>query len=129
MADHARDTIAPDALGPEQRVDLVIGLDEATDDLERLVRHLEPCGMANPAPVFAVRGVRFADPARVGNGHLRGFLTDGRVRLCAIGFGWADRVPWLGAGLVDAAFRLERNEYRGQSTLQARLLALVPHAR
>ncbi len=127
FAEHARGALPPEALGPEQRVDLLIALADATDELERLVRHLEPCGMQNPAPVFGVRGVRFAEPARVGNGHLRGILTDGTARLCAIGFGWADRVPWLGAGPVDAAFRLERNEYRGQSTLQARLLALLPH--
>lgn len=127
FVEHARGTLAPGALGPEQRVDLLLSLADATDQLEQLCRHLEPCGMGNPAPVFAVRGVRFADPSRVGNGHLRGFLTDDGSRLCAIGFGWADRVPWLGTGLVDAAFRLERNEYRGQTTLQARLLALLPH--
>jgi hypothetical protein len=37
-------------------------------------------------------------------------------------------VPWLGEGLVDAAFRLESNEWNGHSTLQARLCALSPHA-
>ena len=128
FVEHARGTLAPEAIGPEQRVDLLVGLADVTDELEQLCRHLEPCGMKNPAPVFGVRGVSFAEPARVGNGHLRGILTDGATRLCAIGFGWADRVPWLGAAPVDAAFRLERNEYRGQSTLQARLLALLPHA-
>ena len=125
---HARGMLAPEAIGPEQRVDILVSLSDVTDELEQLCRHLEPCGMKNPAPVFGVRGVRFADAARVGNGHLRGMLTDGASRLCAIGFGWADRVPWLGSGPVDAAFRLERNEYRGETTLQARLLALLPHA-
>ena len=127
FVEHARETLAPGALGPEQRVDLLLTLADANDHLEQLCRHLEPCGMKNPAPVFGVRGVRFADATRVGNGHLRGFLTDGSTRLYAIGFGWADRVPWLANGLVDAAFRLERNEFRGTSTLQARLLALLPH--
>jgi hypothetical protein len=75
-----------------------------------------------------VRGVRFAGRARVGNGHLKGALDDGKSRLPVIGFQWADRVSWLGDGLVDAAFRLECNEWRGQSTLQARLCALSPHA-
>ena len=39
----------------------------------------------------------------------------------------ADRVPWLADGLVDAAFRIETNEWNGTSTLQARLCALSPH--
>jgi hypothetical protein len=30
---------------------------------------------------------------------------------------------------VDAAFRIETNEFRGTTTLQARLKTLAPHAR
>jgi single-stranded-DNA-specific exonuclease len=124
----ARDLLRPDDLGPEQRVDLEIGLAEATYDLERLCRYLEPCGAGNASPVFGVRGVRFAGRARVGNGHLKGALDDGTTRLPVIGFQWADRASWLGDGLVDVAFRLECNEWNGQSRLQARLCALSPHA-
>lgn len=117
-----------ESLGPEQRVDLEIGLSEANDDLERLCRHLEPCGMGNPGPVFGVRGVAVRDFGRVGTGHLRATLEGAGQRLPAIGFHLADRVPWLGtARQVDAAFRLERNEYRGASTLQARLVTIAPH--
>jgi len=124
----ARDLLRPDDLGPEQRVDLEIGLAEATYDLERLCRYLEPCGAGNASPVFGVRGVRFAGRSRVGNGHLKGQLDDGTARLPVIGFQWADRATWLGDGLVDVAFRLECNEWNGQTRLQARLCALSPHA-
>ncbi len=124
----ARETLNPEDLGPEQRVDLEIGLHEATRDLERLCRYLEPCGTGNASPVFGVRGVRFAGRTRVGNGHLKGILDDGRSRLTAIGFQWADRVPWMGDGPIDAAFRLECDDWNGQSYLQARLCALSPHA-
>jgi hypothetical protein len=37
-------------------------------------------------------------------------------------------VPWLTDGPVDAAFRLEVNEWNGQMSLQARLCALGPAA-
>ena len=127
FAEAVRRHLTPEQLGPEQRVDLVIGLDEATDELERLCRYLEPCGTGNPGPVFGVRGVRFTGVSRVGNGHLKGFLEHDGARIPVIGFQWADRVPWLAAtSLVDAAFRLERNEWNGRSTLQARLVALTP---
>ncbi len=124
----AREALGPDDLGPEQRVDLELRLHEANRELERMCRHLEPCGAGNASPVFGVRGVRFIGRARVGNGHLKGTLDDGTTRLSAIGFQWADRVPWLGEGLVDAAFRLESDEWNGHSTLQARLCALSPHS-
>ena len=123
----AREALAPEDLGPEQRVDLELVLAEATSELERLSRYLEPCGSGNASPVFGVRGVRFTGRSRVGNGHLKGVLDDGTARLPAIGFQWADRVPWLADGLVDAAFRLEPNEWNGHTTLQARLCALSPH--
>ena len=124
----ARELLGPDDLGPEQRVDLEIPLSQANRELERMCRHLEPCGAGNASPVFGVRGVRFTGRSRVGQGHLKGMLDDGTSRLSAIGFQWADRVPWLGEGPVDAAFRLESNEWNGHSTLQARLCALTPAA-
>ena len=71
-----------------------------------------------------------AGHGRVGGNHLKGTLDDGASRLAAIGFQWADRVPWLDAsgGPIDAAFRVERNDWNGTSTLQARLVALSPCA-
>jgi single-stranded-DNA-specific exonuclease len=122
-------TLSVEDLGPEQRVDLEIDLSGATDDLERLVSHLEPCGMGNPAPVFGVRAASFAEWQTVGRNHLKGSLRQGSQRLPAIGFQMADRTrTFVGRGPVDAAFRLERNDFRGVSSLQARLLALAPHA-
>lgn len=127
FGDVARQTLGPDDLGPEQRVDLEVGLHEVTRELERLCRYLEPCGQGNPSPVFGVRGVRFLNRSIVGNGHLKGVLDDGTSRVWAIGFQWADRVPWLDDGLVDVAFRIECDEWNGLSSLQARLCALSPH--
>jgi single-stranded-DNA-specific exonuclease len=119
----------PSDLGPEQRVDLEIGLGDATADLERLCRHLEPCGMGNPGPVFLTRGAQLVDRSFVGQAgeHLRGVLQDGAGGLPVIGFQFADRVEWLNLDPVDAAFRLERHEFRGQSYLQAKLVAMAPH--
>jgi len=85
--------------------------------------------MGNPGPVFLSRGAELINWSFVGQtgGHLKGYLKDGRGGLAAIGFQFADRVGWLDGNPVDAAFRLERNEFRGQATLQAKLLGLAPH--
>jgi hypothetical protein len=62
-------------------------------------------------------------------------LEQGSSRLDMIGFQWWDRIPWFDhvAGartgvMVDAAFRLEQNEYQGQVSLQARLVGLAAAA-
>jgi single-stranded-DNA-specific exonuclease len=123
----AGELLTPDDLAPCQRVDLELPLASVSEDLERLMRHLEPCGAGNPAPVFGVRNARAVGPRRVGANHLRFTLDDGSGVLPAIGFRWADVVPqdWLGQPL-DVAFRLERDEWRGRVTLQARVACLAP---
>lgn len=133
FAEVARQTLRPEDLAPEQRIDLVVPLAELTLDFERLCRHLEPCGMGNPGPVFGIRGARLGRPRKVGSNHLKGTLEQGTSRLEMIGFQWWDRIPWFDhatAGrdgvAVDAAFRLEQNEWQGQLSLQARLVALSP---
>lgn len=123
----ALDRLGPTDLGPEQRVDIEIPLAEASNDLERLIRHLEPCGMGNPAPVFGVRGVGLTRRQTVGTNHLRGMLEAADGSIGAIGFQLADRLATLGNGPVDAAFRLEQNEFRGLTSLQARLLSVTAH--
>jgi single-stranded-DNA-specific exonuclease len=119
--------LGPDDLAPAQHVDLELPLRLVSEELERVIRYLEPCGPGNPAPVFGVRGARAVSAKRVGTNHLRFVLDDGSGLLPAIGFRWADAVPhaWLGQPL-DVAFRLERNEWQGRSTLQARVAALAP---
>lgn len=125
----ARAELTPDDLVPTQRVDVVVRLENMDVAFERLLRHLEPCGPGNPTPVFGLAGAVPRDPQTVGTNHLRLVLDDGGERIKAIGFGWADRAdPSWWRGQVDAAFRLERDDWRGEERLQARLVQLKPTA-
>lgn len=121
----ARDRLPVAALGLVQRVDLELTADQVSDELERLGRHLEPCGPGNPAPVFGVREVHLDGARTVGSNHLKATITGARTRLDAIAFDWADRAAGLLGSAVDVAFRLERNEWQGRSTLQARVVAVA----
>ncbi len=125
----ARARLTPEDLVPELRVDLELPIEEVTEDLEAMLRHFEPHGMGNAAPVLVARDVELgATPKRVGEDGVRLKLrrADGR-ELDAIGWGLAQRAEGLLPGMrVDAAFRLERDEFRGVSRLQARLADVVP---
>ena len=125
FAEVGRKHLAPDDLGPRQRIDLELGLADATLELEKLCRHLEPTGLGNAGPVFGSRSVLWGGARVVGSGHLKGTLTAGGAKLDAIAFGWADRAPNLAAP-VDVAFRLEENTFNGRTTLQARVVAISP---
>ena len=123
----AGELLGPTDLVPAQRVDLELPLRLVSDDLENLIRYLEPCGAGNPAPVFGVRGARAVGAKRVGSNHLRFLLDDESGVLPAIAFQWADAIPdqWL-AERLDVAFRLERDEWQGRATLQARVACMAP---
>jgi len=123
----ARARLAPDDLVPRRRIDAVVRLGDLSLDLERLLRHLEPCGAGNPTPVFGVTGATVREARPVGANHLRLLLQDDAGRIPAIGFDWADRVdPAWWRAPVDVAFQLQQNEWRGDVSLQARIVDVRP---
>ncbi len=121
----ARSRLSDEDLIPTQRIDLVTQVDALDDKLERLIAHLEPCGAGNPAPVFGVRNVLAKDVKTVGANHLKFSMRDGTGSIPAIAFGWSGRVTegWWREP-VDIALRLDRNEWRGTSSLQARVVQI-----
>ena len=125
--DVATTQLTKEVLVNTQRVDVKMSVGQFDTGLEHLLRHMEPCGFGNPAPVFAVTGVRAGDARTVGQNHLKFVMRDKPHKLDAIGFNLADRIPgdWLDSE-VDVAFRLEENEYRGVVSLQARVLDMRP---
>lgn len=123
----ARERLTPDDLVPELHVDLEVRLNEITDDLEALLRHFEPFGVANPAPVLAARGVTITGQPRVvgQGGHLKFVVTADDARLELIGFGQGELAADLAPGArVDVAFRLERDVWNGDARLVGRLADL-----
>lgn len=119
----ARARLCEADLVPELRVDLDIPLDGVGDELERLVRHFEPFGMGNPAPVFRTIGARLSTaPRRIGTDGMRLTFDIPGGTLEAIGWGLASRAATLDVSRpVDLAFRVERDEYRGVSRLQLKV--------
>ena len=120
----ARQRLTADDLVRELRVDLELPLTEATEDLERLMRHLEPFGIGNPAPLFTASGVRVAAGAtRIGADGVKVMMEAPQGKMEAVGWGLAERASELTTGaMLDLAYKLERNEFRGRSNLQLGLV-------
>jgi single-stranded-DNA-specific exonuclease len=119
-----------DDLAGHVRVDLELPMQEATETLETLLRYFEPFGVGNPSPLFLSRGVRLAGSARtVGRDGLKLSFEAGSRTLPALGWGMAERSADLAtAQALDVVYRLERDEYRGVTSLQARLVDFAPAA-
>ena len=123
----ALERLAPADLIPELRIDAELGLAEANAELEAMLRHFEPFGVGNASPLLVSRGVRLASrPRALGKGEgVRVRLEQDGAALEAVAWGFASRLAGLREGaVVDVAYRLERDEYRGESTLQAKLADL-----
>lgn len=78
---------------------------------------LQPFGNSNPQPVFVGRHVELSSPPfKMKNHHLRLSLRQGQHEKSAVFFGGGERdlptPPW------DIAFTIDRNTFRGNTTLQ-----------
>jgi single-stranded-DNA-specific exonuclease len=119
----ARERLTKEDLTPELRVDLEVPLGDANDSLERLLRHFEPFGIGNPAPLLATRGIRLASTPRViGQNGLKFALRDEATELEGVWWGVSHRAAeWRATQVVDVAYRLERDLWKDTSRLVARL--------
>ena len=102
-------TLEPDLELPEEMISLGF-----LSELESLA----PFGMENPEPLFVSKGLRVVSKKLVGKDHLK--LVLGEQRLSAIAFGKGDLIDEL-PEQIDVAYRLERNIFRGQTSLQLRI--------
>ncbi len=122
----ARERLRPEDLVPELRIDAELPLEAVDEALERVLRRFEPFGVGNPAPLLCASRVAVsAPPRRIGSDGVRFSVEAGAGSLDAIGWGLADRAGALDPRHpVDLLFRLERDDYRGQSRLQLKVADL-----
>jgi single-stranded-DNA-specific exonuclease len=127
------ETIPPELLTPEQRIDALINLTDITPKLMRILKQFAPFGPGNMAPVFMAKDVQDTGYAKgVGEAEKHLKLTvvqKGKTGLKglgqpigAIGFNLGDRLPLVKKGSrFDIAFTLDENEWNGQTSLQLKL--------
>ncbi len=117
----------PDSFVPSQPYDLALNLEDADTALVEVLEKLRPFGTDNPAPVFFTGGAALESRRACGAGgaHLQVQLRQNKTVLRGIAFGMggeADTLP----DSVDAAYTLERDEFRGDGNIQCHVSALRP---
>jgi single-stranded-DNA-specific exonuclease len=104
---------------PQLVIDAFLSPEDISLELTEMIASLEPFGMGNPTPVFAVPDIRIADRRILKERHLKLKLDLGGVYYDAIGFNMAN-VPNFD-GLVDIAFSLDINNWNGKKSVQLKL--------
>ncbi|MBT8305610.1 MAG: single-stranded-DNA-specific exonuclease RecJ [Maribacter sp.] len=120
------DTIDPNLLFPEIKVDSLITLAQITPKLYRIIRQFAPFGPGNMTPVFMAQGLKDTGYAKgVGEDekHLKATITqNGSPPIGGIGFNLGDSLPILKkGGTFNAVFSIEENEWNGNVSLQLKL--------
>jgi single-stranded-DNA-specific exonuclease len=122
------DTLTTEHLVRPVEIAATLPLARINEEFFAELRRMEPFGPGNPNPVFASsRLVAVPHSARVvGQGHLKLRLASADATgpaVDAIGFGLADYLPEIEQGMpFSACYTVELNEYRGQRSVQLRLL-------
>lgn len=113
----ARETLEGQDLRPVLKVDGWIEWVDVTNDLMAWSQRMEPFGLSNARPIWAVAGIEIVGtPQVVGKKHLKFSVAMGNKCLDVIAFGMGDReIP---DGPIDLAFQVNNNNFRGVDSMQ-----------
>jgi single-stranded-DNA-specific exonuclease len=114
-----------DQLKPRLHIDAEVSLEELTLDLLDSYELLEPFGNSNPQPVFMSRNVMLSDaPRHLQGNHLKLSLRQGCYECDAMYFNGGSvhlpDPPW------DIAFTIDRNVWRGRTTISMSIQDIRP---
>lgn len=118
---YAKDNLTAEDLVPVVKIDCVLGGANLNIATAKLLSTLEPYGMGNETPVFAIKDAEVAMVTSVGaeKKHLRMQVIKDGVRINAIGFGMGEFVDLLSPGDgVHIAAKLDINTYQGNESAQ-----------
>ncbi len=131
MSEYAKKCFA--GAEPEQILDIDCELDacEISLNLANELCYLEPFGVSNPTPVFALRNAVISDITPVGmNRHLKLSIVKDTYVFTAMLFSTTYKEFGLSVGdEIDLAFTLDINEYNGISSVQIGIKDIKPSER
>ena len=118
--DYAKEHLTDEAIVPTAYADAELLASDLSLELAREIRCLEPFGVGNPVPVFAMRGVTVNEISPISGGkHTKLLVTGGEYSYQALCFGMPpSSLNLLVGDRADLLFTLDVNEWAGRSMLQ-----------
>jgi single-stranded-DNA-specific exonuclease len=118
------ESIDPQMLIPEIVIDAEINFQDISPAFLNIIRQMEPFGPENLRPVFLARKVVDTGYSRiVKEQHLRFVVRQNNATMTGIRFGMSECYHLLSNNRpVDLVFKIEENEYNGQTSLQLRVI-------
>ena len=116
----SKEGFSKDASLPTIMIDAAIKVQYVTLDTVHDINKLQPFGVDNPTPAFAVRNIKIHKISVMSDGkHLRmTLLKDGKY-VDSVGFGMGEYYQYLEEGdYIDVAFALDINDYKGFQNVQ-----------
>ncbi|MBI4153482.1 single-stranded-DNA-specific exonuclease RecJ [Candidatus Woesebacteria bacterium] len=116
--------LTEEVLTKKLKIDMEIGFAQLGEELLALVKSFEPTGLANPAPIFATRGVAIVEARVVGKEgtHLKLVLKKSGSTLEAIAFGLGGIYKSISPETkIDIAYILEENTWKERKSLQLKV--------
>lgn len=119
--EYAEKNLTEDAMVPQIKIDATIKGETLTMATSKTLAVLEPFGMGNETPVFAVTDASVVSVSGVGadKKHLRMMIDKDGTRVNCIGFGLGELANNITPSTrVDIAFKIDINNYMGKESLQ-----------
>ena len=121
--EYASEHLTAAELQPKLNLEFETHLSLLTLDTVKELEKFEPFGQENPSPLFGKRRVKVVEgtPRTMSAGkHLKMFVSDGRVKHCAIAWGAGDQLVTVKRPNVslNVAFVPQINEWQGTQSVQ-----------
>ena len=118
---YADEVLTEQDMIPSVEIDCPLSERAVTLENAQMISKLEPFGMGNEKPVFAMANAQVANIAAVGmdNKHLRLRINKNNQMINCIGFGMGEYASILRSGdTINLAFQMDINTYQGNESVQ-----------
>ena len=123
------DELPPDSFHPRIEIDACVDLSELSIEHVEELERLAPFGQENPVPRYLARDVTLTGCRAVGaeKNHFSCQLSDGKHSVAGIMFHCSDLESLMHCdSVVNAAFEVQIDEWRGRRTVKAMLKSIAP---
>ena len=119
----AEEIVTPELLKRYLKIDMILPFDLISMELLEILSQLEPYGMGNPEPIFATEQVEIIELRKIGKmqNHLKLKVKKDGKTLDAVAFGMAEKVDISSGDIVNIAYIIDKNEWKGKISIQLKI--------